>query len=679
MPRLFKILLFLVLPLFAGANSASLRCLDVKSNGDVLLSWLEPTDVCGGFDSYEIYASADGIAFTLIQTITVQTTVSYLHVNANAHLGQRYYFIRTQSNCGIFNSDTLSTMYLELNNPGTGVAQMTWNNIHSPSLSTSSTNYSVYLENPTGIWTNTGSTAISTPSYSDTIYVCRKMISYYIELTDESGCISRSSSDGDIFENAIPPAIPVLDTVSVNMNTGDAYLGWFENTEPDIAGYIVFYYYASGSVFVDTVWGGAITSYIDDFGVSTDDASKKSVSYSVAAFDSCQNRSQFCDFHNTLYVFPYLDSCNRRIRVDWNDYVNWDSGVKEYQVYSKSESGNYSLYITVSGSESETFFTSVSDQVLYCFYIVAVSNDGQTSTSNYTCIFVNLPNNPDFMNADHASITYYNNVELSFTVDNNTSMRAFKILESDNYSGPWDTIARFGSGSSEISYSKYIDMEYELKYYKIIAENRCRQNIDSSNLSKNIILKVTSDENYKHYLTWTNYEAYKGGIDRYNIYRIVDHGSPQLVNFVTDATFEYVDDVSGFINPGSEGDFCYYVEAVETDLNPYGIKGKSISNMSCAAVKPYIFIPDAFTPNRDGKNDEFKPVLTFASNENYEMIIFDRWSGIVFQTNDRQEGWNGKTPGGKIAPEGVYVYYIKFVSAENQVIEKRGYFTLIVP
>jgi len=159
----------------------------------------------------------------------------------------------------------------------------------------------------------------------------------------------------------------------------------------------------------------------------------------------------------------------------------------------------------------------------------------------------------------------------------------------------------------------------------------------------------------------------------------VDHGSPQLVNFVTDATFEYVDDVSGFINPGSEGDFCYYVEAVETDLNPYGIKGKSISNMSCAAVKPYIFIPDAFTPNRDGKNDEFKPVLTFASNENYEMIIFDRWSGIVFQTNDRQEGWNGKTPGGKIAPEGVYVYYIKFVSAENQVIEKRGYFTLIVP
>jgi gliding motility-associated-like protein len=72
-----------------------------------------------------------------------------------------------------------------------------------------------------------------------------------------------------------------------------------------------------------------------------------------------------------------------------------------------------------------------------------------------------------------------------------------------------------------------------------------------------------------------------------------------------------------------------------------------------------LYIPNAFTPNSDGKNDVFLPLGIGLDENRFLMIIFDRWGDEIFKTEDLQQGWNGSVKGNNIvAEQGVYVYKI---------------------
>ncbi len=64
--------------------------------------------------------------------------------------------------------------------------------------------------------------------------------------------------------------------------------------------------------------------------------------------------------------------------------------------------------------------------------------------------------------------------------------------------------------------------------------------------------------------------------------------------------------------------------------------------------------PNAFTPNGDGRNDQFKPGVIGASF--FEMTIYDRWGKLLTVERQPANGWDGNLPTGVPAPEGVYAY-----------------------
>lgn len=75
-----------------------------------------------------------------------------------------------------------------------------------------------------------------------------------------------------------------------------------------------------------------------------------------------------------------------------------------------------------------------------------------------------------------------------------------------------------------------------------------------------------------------------------------------------------------------------------------------------------VFVPDAFTPNFDGRNDELFPFFgTDYPISNYEFLIFDRWGNIFYRstTYDGFTGWDGSV-NGKSASANVYVWSLKF-------------------
>ncbi len=71
-----------------------------------------------------------------------------------------------------------------------------------------------------------------------------------------------------------------------------------------------------------------------------------------------------------------------------------------------------------------------------------------------------------------------------------------------------------------------------------------------------------------------------------------------------------------------------------------------------------VWIPNGFSPNGDGLNDEFGPIASGYSNAGYEMLIYDRWGKQCFISNDYFTRWNGKIDGVKVDMNVVFVYRI---------------------
>ena len=92
-------------------------------------------------------------------------------------------------------------------------------------------------------------------------------------------------------------------------------------------------------------------------------------------------------------------------------------------------------------------------------------------------------------------------------------------------------------------------------------------------------------------------------------------------------------------------------------------------------VIPYI--PNAFTPNGDGRNDIFN--ITGIPVDNiihYRFQIFNRFGQMMFATSDVSIGWDGKL-NGELCPEGVYIWSITYESADKKQITNKGIITLL--
>jgi gliding motility-associated-like protein len=74
----------------------------------------------------------------------------------------------------------------------------------------------------------------------------------------------------------------------------------------------------------------------------------------------------------------------------------------------------------------------------------------------------------------------------------------------------------------------------------------------------------------------------------------------------------------------------------------------------------YIYLPNAFTPNNDGRNDIFR-VIAQGAVKLGRFSVFDRWGQLVFTTTNVSQGWDG-TYKGSALPAGTYVWE---VSASN--------------
>ncbi len=104
----------------------------------------------------------------------------------------------------------------------------------------------------------------------------------------------------------------------------------------------------------------------------------------------------------------------------------------------------------------------------------------------------------------------------------------------------------------------------------------------------------------------------------------------------------------------------------------------SASQLFDIAPITQLYIPNAFSPNFDGVNDQFKPEGILLGARNYNLTIWNRWGTLVFSTNNPDIAWDGMDQNtNKQMSEGVYVYTIEFTGARGKSFNYRGSLTLV--
>jgi len=106
-----------------------------------------------------------------------------------------------------------------------------------------------------------------------------------------------------------------------------------------------------------------------------------------------------------------------------------------------------------------------------------------------------------------------------------------------------------------------------------------------------------------------------------------------------------------------------------------GCKDSAFVKIKVYQSAPTVFVPTAFTPNGDGRNDLLRPIAAGMSRIDY-FTIFNRWGEMVYTSSNPGTGWDGKVNGDLQGP-GTFIWMVKAIDYTGRPFFEKGTVTLI--
>ncbi|MCC6818805.1 MAG: gliding motility-associated C-terminal domain-containing protein, partial [Bacteroidia bacterium] len=383
--------------------------------------------------------------------------------------------------------------------------------------------------------------------------------------------------------------------------------------------------------------------------------------YVLKTQDKCNNLGPVTYPHCTIFL-QVTDTAVSDLILDWLPYEGWGNGnVRKYRIYRSESGGSFKLLDSVVSSEN-TYRDRKLCNKTYCYFVEAVDITGKWySRSNSVCksslyippsIPVNairttvLPNN--------ATYTQWNKYTYAKYVDHYGIGRSASGFGSDDYYAHSDSLGF-------IDLDKFMETNRVSYTYTIRVVDHCGIESPTNPISKTILLGGKS-EGYVAKLQWSAYEKWFSGVKQYQV-MVREDNTFKIIGSIDTASSVYSFD---FMDTKLDDSICFKIQAIKDT----SVFVESFSNVLCLISDAKIFIPNAFTPNQDGKNEVFIPraILIFNQTGNpildYHLEIYNRWGEQVFFSDDVNQGWDG-TFKGVLCPEGHYVYKVRALALDG--------------
>jgi gliding motility-associated-like protein len=374
-------------------------------------------------------------------------------------------------------------------------------------------------------------------------------------------------------------------------------------------------------------------------GLSTISPSGKQYCARITAYDNCGNAAseEVCSI--------LLDA---QALVNQNA-VKWSSQ-KSFTDFSLNEDGTQ---IALSGSSNNYTNNDIICNKQYCYSIIGTVGN-QTVQSNEICISGRSNKIPPAVESLNASVEN-NQIQISWASPGGIKVKEFvvsRLLGTELeilYQGP---NASFTDESANVSSSK--------SCYTVHYVDSCGNSSPASNGICNIVLSTEMVAKDNNRLQWSEFVGWENGVREY-VVEYLDEGG-NVYKEVVAANFTQFQDTEKH----DEQVLRYRIKAVSNDPVPL----LSFSNISEIKQNFLIVLPNAFTPNGDGKNEDFHPVGRFIKS--YVMQIYTKWGELIFEG----ENWDGRGKNGP-APSGTYVYFVEAEDYTKNKITKKGSLILI--
>jgi gliding motility-associated-like protein len=495
---------------------------------------------------------------------------------------------------------------------------------------------------------------------------------WYYYLESDYDCPGEAVLQSDTLDNEIPE-MPIIEFVSVDGN--NVNMSWTPSPSPEVIGYIISRNVpGQGTLTIDTVFVG--NTYTDVNATPN----LNSETYFLEALDACGNRSLITNPHRTVFLEANPpDSCRRSIELSWSVYTGWQGGINRQEVWVSKDGAPATLAATVDNTLNSVTVNAVDDQAEYCVTVRVIANDSETwvAASNEVCVFAEVVQRQSYLLATNASVNADNSVSLSWLWDADAQLAETAILRSADNNN-FSDLDRSAPAQPLPNNGSYIDgsaaPDQGAVFYQIESIDECGEEV-VSNAVGTIYLQAIAN-NTTNELNWTPFVNDQATVVSYQLYRATQSNTT-LIGTFDNSTFSAVDQIDT-ADP-EQLQACYYVEAEAALISPEDSSALTIqsrSNISCAIQDANIYVPNAFSPNADGRNDEFIPYLQYGAPEDYRMVIYDRWGGQRFISTDINQGWDGMTKGVK-APTGLYIYHLYLRQPNGTEIERTGEISLI--
>ncbi len=216
-----------------------------------------------------------------------------------------------------------------------------------------------------------------------------------------------------------------------------------------------------------------------------------------------------------------------------------------------------------------------------------------------------------------------------------------------------------------LSTTEYLDQglfTQSTRYYYMITYYDACGNLSEQSITSSPILLVGE---FDKTISWSDYEGWINEVGEYILEKFDRNG--QLIESISlGLSTTYQEDQSS--NPYQ---YIYYkISAVPFDI----ANGIVESNILEVIYRSKVAFPNAFTPDGDGLNDIFNFESRYIMAVN--MIIYNRWGELVYQTTDVDKGWDGRA-NGKPAPIGTYIHHTELTDDMGITFVKSGEILLI--
>ncbi len=468
---------------------------------------------------------------------------------------------------------------------------------------------------------------------------------------DGAPCSNSASLNLTLYNSLQKPDIHSLTTQNGSSNDS-LLLG--------VSGYTYLNYLLSSSSYpaaystIDTFAFFNPDSTINFFPVNS---SSDEMCYTITNFDVCGNSVAGDSLCSTNLS---VTANNEQNELIWNSYKG--PGLLEYRVYRDN-----TLLATIS-SDTTFIDTSVTCSQQYCYRVESTTNlldqsgANLVSISNTQCVTAISTDTPPELTEFNS--TFENGAIRLFWEAPTSSVLTYEISRSSNAS-PFNLIL-----NQYLPDTNYIDNSFittEPQCYRISYYDSCGNYSNQLSIPETCPIHLSMTESAtQNTLTWTAYTGFSTSVQEY-IIEWLDQNGNVLSSISNGTSTSYIDNN---IDTAS-GTITYRILAIAN--SPLGLTSQSNTVQNNQSIS--IFFPNAFTPNGDGTNDIFKGVGAFIAK--IEFTVLNSWGEVLYYTENYNEGWNGRTPQGEIAPEGTYVYIADVTDYEGNQTTYRGTFYLM--